>query len=443
MRAGTRALLFALMGIGLAPAASAGSVAALQRATPSRPRGCAELLASLRILRPFDLRALDRGELETDLADPALVRRIREEGEAFELHGTARYGVRYASWKDLLSSRPSEILPARTRYADGRAIEGPHLQDWDATIEEWVYDPAEARWRIPGLDEGPALAAQARGAASGGARRMRVRYGGSMTPDAGQEVAAWPRNNWTRDVFAFLPGSGPGEWVRQPRSIFGELATEDRPAGSYLGHRYGHRFFELGGETYVAYEEVTRAREDGSPAATELFARRMIDPLTADARAVRLLGAFRADGTPFPSAVRGDGGVLIEGPQVFELSFEGEPWVGVGFSPGDFFGRYGMAFAFLPRAEMLRLLRGEGGRELEPDLTDDGADLRDAAAELGEAEGFRGVGRPFVFEAPDRSLRVLFHAFLPGSAGRARTVLLGRVRVARSPRGGPRLLLAP
>jgi hypothetical protein len=130
---------------------------------------------------------------------------------------------------------------------------------------------------------------------------------------------------------------------------------------------------------------------------------------------VELISPFNPrTGQPYPSTIREDGSVLVEGPLYFRFQFGGELWEAIGFSAGSFYSRYPSAFA------SRRVSDGLLGKPYQIDLLDDGSDLHDAGAELGSLLGLiGGPGRPSVMvdsdgmALPDSSgdLRLLVHAY--------------------------------
>jgi hypothetical protein len=261
-------------------------------------------------------------------------------------------------------------------------------------------------------------------------------------------VAQWPRDNFSRDVFAFLE-KGPTHWISMPASIFADRHDWPRAVGNYLGHRYGHQITmipraSLDGTTHlvpaVFFEEVTAVRSDGSPAVTKIFMDEMQSPYLARGAPTELISPVNpVTGADYPSTIREDGSALVEGPLYFRFRFDHEDWEAIGFSAGSYYAKYPAAFA------SRRVSDGLLGKPYQIDLNDDGSDLHDAGAKLGQyLKMTGGPGRPSVIvdangnaiPGPDGSLQILVHGYrhdIPGPS--YRVVLYAPLQVKKKPNG--------
>lgn len=144
-----------------------------------------------------------------------------------------------------------------------------------------------------------------------------VLYAGVMTAPAGEAVARWPEDNWSRRTYAFQKVAG--KWIRSEKPLFSKLPSKP----TWVGHNYGHHIFQ----GHVFYERVTEDR-DGTPWKTEIFACRLKDPFHCGSEIAILKLPF----TPWRNSLRSFGGSLMEGPRVFFAN--GEYFMS--FSAGDY-----------------------------------------------------------------------------------------------------------
>ncbi len=230
-----------------------------------------------------------------------------------------------------------------------------------------------------------------------------VMYGAVMTPTGPRRAQPkWPDDNWTRRVFAFEKDA-TGTWKMRPRPLFN--VVEDKKQATMIGHAYGHHFKTVErntpngkvNETWLFHEEVSREIDTpaGRRLVTELFARKMLDPFTASADKVKILGA----GDPPVFGARANGDYLVEGPRPFEATVGGEKIHFVTFSAADFANdRYDIHFAWR---------RGDGIGEYTP-MTDHGQ-LTGYGHHLKAKYDLSWVGRAHVLER-DGKLFAVFHA---------------------------------
>lgn len=416
----------------------------------SGPRQGREVLPGILVLTGYDLQPLQTRFKLPELADPY----VTQLPDSVIISGTAPYFMRFRNLEDLWRGGPYELVWPEFSYANGtRMLE----TSWDLKPSLWFNAGKSGRGgAVPHLWS----------PRSGHAPATLVWYGGHMRPEPGGKIAFWPRDNFSRDVFAFEK-TGPGHWRSRGDSIFPRVRSQ--ATGNYLGHRYGHQITLVPTEVRgrraarpaVFYEEVTSVRADGSPAVTEILEDEMKSPFQAAGKPERLISPVNpADGKPYPSTIREDGAALVEGPLYFRFFLDGEEWEAIGFSAGSFYGRYPACFASRRVADGLR------GKPYQLDLTDDGRDLHDAGAALGMALGLAGgPGRPAVVTSPDGravrgpdgSLRVLVHAYrrdvLPDNDFSGfptryrldqmfRIVILATLKVEKGPRGVLRFRIA-
>jgi hypothetical protein len=336
--------------------------------------------------------------------------------------GTAQYYLKFPSVDTIRLGGPYQIVWNDYYYADGTQMEGGgyYAHSWD--MKPYIWPPAQGR-----------APAEAR----------KIWYGGHMRPAPGASVSRWPDDNFSRDVFAFVE-SEPGRWFSMPDSIFAGRLDWPRPAGNYLGHRYGHQIVTLpnsvaGGISLlpsVFYEEVTQVRANGAPALTEIFSDRMTSPISAAGIPTKLISPYMPGSTkPYPSTIREDGAVLVEGPLYFRFAFEGEEWEAIGFSAGSYYARYPSCFA------ARRVSDGLKGLPYLIDLNDDSSDFNDAGADLGRLlDMYGGPGRPSVIVTPSGTavtdskgrLQVLVHGYRRSHPG-TRVVVYALLDVKRGP----------
>jgi len=351
------------------------------------------------------------------------------------LSGTAQYYLHFRTLSDFLNASPFQVFWNTFHLADGTpmAVDRSSAHSWDMKPAFWSREREGLLWdadrdRLP-----PRV----------------VWYGGHMRPHGAEGGAPpqWPRDNYSRDVFAFTEEE-PGRWISRAESIFHERGDWPRPAGSYLGHRYGHQIVTPDdGRPAVFFEEVTATRPDGMPTVTKIFMDRMKTPFSAEGKPVELMSPVNPrTGKPWPSTVREDGSALVEGPLYFRFHQGGSEWEAIGFSAGSYYASYTMNFAARKTSD------GRKGRPYRPDLTDARDDLRDAGAGLRAVLGlYGGPGRPSVIVDRDGmavtdsggDLQVLFHGYRRNSPRATRSVYLARLRIRRRGDGSLRFTLLP
>ncbi len=365
----------------------------------------------------------------SELADPYTT----FQKDSVLISGTAPYALRFRAAEDIARGGPYEIIWNDFHYADGTALEGNRVSahTWDMKPAHWVdRTPGSARLWDPAKDKEPPVT---------------VWYGGRMRPYAGAKTSRWPIDNYSRDVFSFVEKT-PGKWFSLTDSIFSSEQDWPRAFGNYLGHRYGHQIIMRNGRPVVFFEEVTDIRADGSPSVTRIFMDEMTSPYQASGKAVELISPFHPEtGKPFPSAVREDKAVLVEGPLYFRFRYAGEEWEAIGFSAGSYYAKYPSCFASRKVAD------GLAGKPYQVDLTDDGTDLHDAGAELGKSlDLIGGPARPAVIVSSDGNallssngrLQVLVHGYRK-SLRSFRIVIHAPLDVAMGPKGVLRFKIAP
>lgn len=322
------------------------------------------------------------------------------------ISGTAQYALKFEALGDVARGGPYQIEWNDFFYGDGTPMEGGRLgaHSWDMKPVLWSSSSPRGKPRLwhPARDSEPPL---------------KVWYGGHMRPSPGKKVSAWPADNFSRDVFAFIE-KAPGKWFSMEDSLFSRegLGGWPRPPGNFLGHRYGHQIvMPPGSPPLVFYEEVTQVRADGAPQVTGIFVDEMATPFEARGKPQRLITPVDpVNGRFYPSTVREDGSALVEGPLYFRFRFEGELWEAIGFSAGSFYGRYPSCFA------SRRVSEGRRGKPYRLDLNEDGTDLHDAGRALGTTLNLAGgPGRPSVIVDQNGNgildaagkLQILFHAY--------------------------------
>jgi hypothetical protein len=144
-----------------------------------------------------------------------------------------------------------------------------------------------------------------------------IYYGGVALKRDGT-LGAFPADNWRRRIHAMVEREdGRLELIADPvfnpipvtaktsdYTGFGRLSTLP---GNYLGHAYGPNFKIEKDELWMIHEEVCRRVpiHNQPVEITEIFARRMLTPLHAEARSVRLVSVENPDGSLSPDACRG------------------------------------------------------------------------------------------------------------------------------------------
>jgi hypothetical protein len=407
---------------------SAGSPQLQQSSVPSRQiaanvdRWGKEVLPGIIVLTGFDDSLPEIADpYETQLTDSILI------------SGTGNFSLKFRSLEDIRHGGPYRV--AWNDYFDDKGSPLGSGESWDLKPTLWINSQAaQPKLFDPAHDKGSPL---------------KVWYGGHMRRETAG-AAQWPQDNYSRDVFAFLE-KNPGEWFSFADSLFAQKKDWPRAAGSYLGHRYGHqisavpRIAASGIERVPAvfFEEVTAVRSDGSPSMTEIFMDEMQSPYLARGAAVELISPINpVTGAFYPSTIREDGSALVEGPLYFRFRFENEDWEAIGFSAGSYYAKYPSAFA------SRRVLDGLEGKPYQLDLTDDGTDLHDAGASLGQLLKMTGgPGRPAVIvdaqgnaiPTADGSLQLLVHGYrhdVPGP--NYRVVIYATLKVKKKANGSLR-----
>jgi len=418
-----------------------------QIAQGSEARYGREVLPGVMMLTGAGLQPFQTRFDVPELADPYIS--FSETGVL--MTGTAQFSMHFKSLADLRRGGPYRIDSRKFYYSDGSPMEGG-APSWDMKPSYWSQTGnGGLRLWNPSVDPTP---------------HLTVWYGGHMRPPVHKRVANWPADNFSRDVFVFIERT-PGKWISEADSVFSGRNQWPRAAGNYLGHRYGHQIVMIqkphtrkpSRVPGIFYEEVTDIRENGGPAVTRIFVDEMISPFKAKGKPQELISPFRPDGRPYPSAVREDGSVLVEGPLYFRFKLSGEAWEAIGFSAGSFYGKYSACFAYRKVSD------GILGKPFQPDLTDDG--LHDSGAELGRILNLAGgPGRPAVIvdaeglAVPDEqgALQVLFHGYrkeiLPDNDYTRfpvkyrldqmyRSAMIATLKITKRRKGALRFVLAP
>jgi hypothetical protein len=144
-----------------------------------------------------------------------------------------------------------------------------------------------------------------------------ILYAGiALNPDG--TLGEFPAENWRRRIHAMVErDDGRLEVIAEP--VFNPIPTNAKTSdyigfgllpslpGNYLGHAYGPNFKIEGGELWMIHEEVCRRAliHDKPVEITEIFARRMLNPLHAEPQSVRLVSVENPDGTLSADACRG------------------------------------------------------------------------------------------------------------------------------------------
>lgn len=359
-----------------------------------------QILPGISLLTGSDLRPFQTSFCVPELADPY----VTQMKDSAIISGTAQYYLAFPSIDAIQKNEPYEVIWNDYYYSDGTLMEGDryYANSWDMKPTLWSTSTSTAYPRLwdPAVDDQPPTV---------------VWYGGHMRPGLGNGTARWPDDNYSRDVFAFTERE-PGKWFSESDSIFSTRGTWPRIPGNYLGHRYGHQIVGRDNQPpLVFYEEVTDVTPSGAPTVTKIFSDEMGTPLQARGNPVELISPFNpTTGRPYPSTIREDGSVLVEGPIYFRFEFEGEQWEAIGFSAGSFYSHYPAAFA------SRKVSDGLLGRPYQIDLTDDGTDIHDAGFELGALLNLiGGPGRPSVIvdrngtaiRDSQGNLKLLVHAY--------------------------------
>ena len=315
-------------------------------------------------IRQITGRDLAIGQTEFDFrapADPYVD--VLPDGRV-QVYGTFENYLEFASLDDFL--RGGAFAVRRIQSADSFADEA----SWDQLIHRWP-DGSE------------------------------VLYGGTMTPTEGRARPRWPADNWNRRIYAFTRDR-EGAWVRRASPLFNPVPEGGQP--SMIGHAYGHHFKTVTRrvkgrrvtETWLFHEEIVSEH----PLRTEIFARRMLDPFTASARKVKILGT---EWNGQPIGQRSNGDLLVEGPRPFEARLNGQDYSFVSFSSGDFNSdNYDIHFAW-------RKGSGIGPHVPYVDRAGGRVVLRGFAADLKKRYGLSWVGRAHVIRDGGGNYWAVFH----------------------------------
>jgi hypothetical protein len=409
LSAGLWMLMGVLMAYSCAPGADGRDLACPGLSSqPIRPAGTwvqpgyhvgSEILPGIQLLTGGDLKPFQTHFCVPELADPY----VTQMQDTVIISGTAQYYLAFPTMAALQNNDPYEIIWNDYYYSDGTPMEGDryYANSWDMKPSLWSKSSTSIpRLWDPSTDTQPPVV---------------VWYGGHMRPALDHSVSRWPDDNYSRDVFAFTERE-PGKWYSEEDSIFSNRGEWPRRPGDYLGHRYGHQIVGRENQSpLVFYEEVTDVTSGGAPAVTKIFMDEMATPYQVRGNPVELISPYNPlTGRPYPSTVREDGSVLVEGPLYFRFDFNGEPWEAIGFSAGSFYAHYPAAFA------SRRVSDGLLGKPYQIDLLDDGSDIHDSGVELGSLLNLvGGPGRPSVIvdqngvaiPDADGDLRLLVHAY--------------------------------
>lgn len=178
-----------------------------------------------------------------------------------------------------------------------------------------------------------------------------IYYGGVALKSDGT-LGDFPKDNWRRRIHAMVEREdGRLEIIAEP--VFNKVPVTAKTSdyvgfgllpslpGNYLGHAYGPNFKIENDELWMIHEEVSRRLliQDKPAEITEIFARRMLSPLHAEAASTRLVSVENPDGTLSPDACRGpllnltkllegfrpthvsDGGIRLEAAPLREFFF--------------------------------------------------------------------------------------------------------------------------
>ncbi|OFZ52921.1 MAG: hypothetical protein A2428_07315 [Bdellovibrionales bacterium RIFOXYC1_FULL_54_43] len=300
---------------------------------------------------------------------------LNEDGQV-EIYGSARYFIRFNSWKEFSEGGPYVIVPIDMRYPNKASMDGNYAHAWDVR-----------KYRIFGRD----------------GSREEVLLGGTMSPPEGSSMPVWPDDNRSRRIFAFRKDAN-NSWIRDSLPLFGDVTT------GWLEHSYGGNFFQPEspdpsvidvahhGKTFFFYERVSEVRDDG-PYKTEIFAREVAEPGHPSSEPE--LDILRIERPPYPATRRSNGGYLIEGPRPIQIEVSGRKFFLIGFSSGDFCtDGYQMNYAWS------HSLTGPYHQALDSS----GSDLLDLGIVLKKRYGLSWLGRPVFYRSPDGEYEVLFHA---------------------------------
>lgn len=311
----------------------------------------------------------------TDFGDPSVPNIV---GNEVHVYTTGGEKLVWKSKKDFLKGAPARHEEIIVFHDDGETqldVAGAGEDIWDPTIEYF-----------PGQNE-PIL------------------FGSIMFRREGERFAYWPEDHWSRRTFAFKNKNG--RWVREKESLFGPRPPHPR----WLDHNYGHHFIQDNGRIWMFYERV--ADDDGRPWITELFARELYNGTQLVGPEITIF-EIPSD-KPWPSAVRGDGTLLVEGPRPFKV---GDRYL-LSFSAGDFYADdYGIHLLWADHVT----------GPYRPILNEDG-DFKNFSEDIEkELPLKRGAARGAFFEM-DGKWYVLFHGIPQNADTQMRDVFLAPVKI--------------
>ncbi|HET9240037.1 MAG TPA: hypothetical protein VFO10_22435 [Oligoflexus sp.] len=221
-----------------------------------------------------------------------------------QVEGSGLTFLRYPDLKTLLAAGSFARMTREVYLTNGQRLEGREAI-WDALRLSYHHLKA----CFPQLDT--FYHEQKIKAASD------IYYGGvALNPDG--TLGDFPADNWRRRIHAMVEREdGRLEIIAEP--VFNPIPANAKTSdyigfgllpslpGNYLGHAYGPNFKIEGGELWMIHEEVSRRAliQGKHVEITEIFARRMLTPLHAEAGSVRLVSVESPDGTMSPDACRG------------------------------------------------------------------------------------------------------------------------------------------
>lgn len=300
-----------------------------------------------------------------DFGDPSPPFQTENKVQVFTTGG---YVLTWKKIDELIAGKPAELSQLKLYHPDGSPFWENFGEDiWDPTIENGVL------------------------------------YGGVMTPPRGLVHAREDRDGWSRRVYAFRNVNG--KWTREREPLTGKVPETP----TWLGHSYGHHFFE----GYMFYEKVTEEKNN-LPWTTEIFARKMRDPFHLSGPEIPILKITR----DWARTRRSFGGKLVEGPRPFKargIYF-------ISFSAGDY-GSDDYGIHLMASKNLLG--------PYEPYLTPEKTDLVDFASHIEEKLPLTwGGARAAFFEVAGKHW-ALFHGIkdVPESPEGLRNVWLSRVMI--------------
>lgn len=216
-----------------------------------------------------------------------------------------------------------------------------------------------------------------------------VVIGSIMPRPKGAANARWPDDHWARRTYVFTNQND--KLISSAQPFFSEVTT------NWLHHNYGHGLvYDDNGNGHVFYERVSEEK-NGAPFKTEIFSRSVKNYIEPYGSEVQIL---KIPTSPWASAKRSDGGLLVEGPRPFKMN----GITGLSISGGDYNSdHYG-----------IHLLWQTENRNFEPVLGQNG-DLLDFGKEIRKVFPMTwGPARAVFFEY-EGQWWVLFHGIPIGS----------------------------